>query len=110
MAYLDANRHRVMAETADILLLVATDVEQTETLAAFGHAPGTLVRSVLGTRVFLDLGTFGGQRVWLARTEMGAAGASGSQAVATDAIARLKPSWTVMVGIAFGVDRDPEDR
>jgi nucleoside phosphorylase len=39
---------------------------------------------------------------------MGASGAAGSQAVATDAIARLKPSWTVMVGIAFGIDRDTQ--
>jgi nucleoside phosphorylase len=59
---------------------------------------------ILGERVYFDLGTVNGERVWLARTEMGSAGPSGSHLIAAEAIASLAPSATVMVGIAFGVD------
>ena len=91
--------------TADVLLIVATDVEERETLDEFGYPPGKSPRRhPLGQQIYLELGTFAGERVFLVRSEMGAGGSGGSQFTADDAIRDLAPSWVLMVGIAFGVD------
>lgn len=91
--------------TADLLLIVATDVEERETLLEFGYPPGQSPRRhPRGQQIYLELGTFRGQSVFLVRSEMGAGGAGGSQFTADDAIGDLTPAWVVMLGIAFGVD------
>ena len=91
--------------TADLLLIVATDVEERETLREFDYPPGKSPRRhPRGQQIYLELGTFGGQSVFLVRSEMGAQGAGGSQFTADDAIRDLAPTWVVMLGIAFGVD------
>jgi nucleoside phosphorylase len=91
--------------TADVLLIVATDVEERETLREFGFPPGKSPRRhPHGQQIYLELGSFTGQDVFLVRSEMGAGGAGGSQFTADDAIRDLTPSWVLMLGIAFGVD------
>jgi nucleoside phosphorylase len=90
---------------ADLLLIVATDVEERETLREFGYPPGESPRRhPRGQQIYLELGRFAGQSVFLVRSEMGSQGAGGSQFTADDAIADLAPTWVVMLGIAFGVD------
>lgn len=90
---------------ADVLLIVATDVEERQTLEEFGYPPGKSPRRrPRGQQIYLELGEFAGQRVFLVRSEMGSGGAGGSQFTADDAILDLGPEWVLMIGIAFGVD------
>jgi nucleoside phosphorylase len=108
-AQLDAARDALVPLWADVLLIVATDVEEIQTLAEFGYPPGTSPRRhPFGQRIYLELGTFSGSRVFLVRSEMGSAGPAGSAFTADDAIRDLRPRWTLMLGIAFGVD--PSDQ
>lgn len=90
---------------ADVLLIVATDVEQRETLRELGFPPGKSPRRhPRGQQILLELDVVWGQRVFLVRSEMGSGGSGGSQFTADDAIAALHPTWVIMAGIAFGVD------
>jgi nucleoside phosphorylase len=94
---------------ADVLLIVATDVELAQTLEEFGFPPGKMPRThPVGLQIYFELPIRAGRRVFLVRSNMGAAGADGSLFTAGDAIKHLSPDWVVMVGIAFGVDRDKQ--
>ncbi|MFZ2050421.1 MAG: hypothetical protein WAU69_05755 [Solirubrobacteraceae bacterium] len=94
---------------ADVLLIVATNVELKETLAEFGFPPGTMPRThPIGLQIYYELPIRAGRRVFLVRSNMGAGGANGSLFTADEAIEHLSPDWVVMVGIAFGVDPDKQ--
>jgi nucleoside phosphorylase len=104
-AHLERHADALEPLEADVLLIVATDIEEICTLREFGFPPGTSPRRhPRGQQIYLELGTFAGQMVFLVRSEMGSAGAGGSQFTADDAIAALRPDWALMLGIAFGVD------
>jgi len=92
---------------ADLLLVVATDVEHEAVMRA--------ARAITGApqpkgpihgrhRTYDDLGTIGGARVVVVQTEMGTATAGGSLATVLTAIDEIRPATAIMVGIAFGVD------
>jgi nucleoside phosphorylase len=91
---------------ADVLLVVATNIEEICTLKEFGFPPGSPSprRHPRGQQIYLELGLFAGQLVFLVRSDMGSAGAGGSRFTAEDAIVALRPDWVLMPGIAFGVD------
>lgn len=102
-AELDAAADVLLPLEADVLLIVATDVEEEMTLAEFGYPPGRAPRRhPRGQRIYLELGWFSGQRIFLVRSEMGSSGPSGSAFTAEDAMRDLRPTWVLMLGIAFG--------
>ena len=90
---------------ADVLLIVATDVEECQLLDEFGFPPGkSPARYPHGQQIYLDLGVHGGQRTFLVRSDLGSGGSGGSGFTADDAIADLGPDWVLMVGIAYGAE------
>jgi len=95
--------------TVDVLLVTVTDVEARTVYGLvkqkFNREPQA---RYIGPKTYYDLGTIGGARTFMVRSEMGAGGASGSLATVTEAISELSPSAVIMVGIAFGVDPEKQ--
>ncbi|MEI2769985.1 MAG: SUMF1/EgtB/PvdO family nonheme iron enzyme [Candidatus Competibacter sp.] len=90
---------------ADVLIVTATKVESKAVLDAFAELTGRPARIVTeNRRTYRNLGEIGGTRVFLALTEMGAAGLGGSQQAVQKGIAALHPGAVLLVGIAFGMD------
>lgn len=93
----------VMSSQADVLLVTVTKVESQAVLAAFEGATGQKARlEPREGKAYHDLGSVNGARVWMVRSEMGAGGLGSSQQTVTKAIAEVRPSSVIMVGIAFG--------
>jgi nucleoside phosphorylase len=91
---------------ADVLIVTVTQTEGKAVMDAFLAATGQKSSShVIGERVYRDLGSVGGARVWMAISEMGSGGLGGSQETVRLALAALAPASVIMVGIAFGVDK-----
>jgi nucleoside phosphorylase len=93
----------------DVLLVTVTDVEARTVYSLvkrkFNREPQA---RYIGPKTYYDLGTIGGARTFMVRSEMGAGGPSGSLVTVTVAISELSPSAVIMVGIAFGVDPDKQ--
>lgn len=98
-----------MPSLVDVLLVTVTDVE--------ARAVWRLIKLKLnrepqaryiGPKTYYDVGTIGGAKTMMVRSEMGAGGPSGSLATVIEAIDTLSPSAVIMVGIAFGVDPDKQ--
>jgi len=105
---LNATRDALQPLRADVLLIVATEVEQSETLRMFGYPPETPRTHPIGPQIYYELGNLAGRLVFLVRSNMGAFGPAGSGFTAVQAISDLRPDWVLMVGIAFGVDPDTQ--
>ncbi|MCE9533362.1 MAG: hypothetical protein K8T89_19890 [Planctomycetes bacterium] len=88
--------------------LVIVTVNEHETQAvhdAFLAATGSESVAVpLGARLYFDLGTVNGTRVYHAISEMGSGGSGGMQQTVEKAISALDPGAVIAVGIAFGVN------
>lgn len=93
----------------DLLLITVT---KGETLAVLN-----LVEKKLGHKyttehidlqTYYDLGSIGGARTFMLRSEMGSGGPSGSTTTVSEAITTLNPSAIIMVGIAFGIDENTQ--
>ncbi|HEU4325024.1 MAG TPA: hypothetical protein VFS21_17925 [Roseiflexaceae bacterium] len=90
---------------ADVLLVTVTDVETRAVFEALRFQSGrTPTPRYQGDKTYYDLGTLGGARAWLVRSEMGAGTPGGALATLYTAIGALRPAAIVMVGIAFGTD------
>ena len=93
----------------DVLLVTVTDVEARTVFGLvkqkYGREPQPCY---IGLKTYYDLGTIGGARTWMVRSEMGSDGPSGSTVIVTEAIEKLSPSAVIMVGIAFGVDAEKQ--
>ena len=90
---------------ADLLIVTVSRVETRAVLAAFATATGQKASTVpIGEKVYRDLGTVNGARVFLALSEMGTVGLGSSLQSIGKGIAALHPSAVIMVGIAFGVN------
>ncbi len=90
---------------ADVLLLTVTEVETRAVFQALQETQGrSYTRHDIDQKIYYDLGEIGGARVWLARSEMGAATLGGALSTAARALDALRPRAVVMVGIAFGVN------
>ena len=90
---------------ADVLIVTVTRVETRAVLAAFAVATGQKASTVsIGDKIYRDLGTVNGTRVFLALSEMGTVGPGSSLQSVGKGIAALRPSAVVMIGIAFGVN------
>lgn len=91
------------AHQADILILTVNRFETRAVLTAFEAATGQKAQTVaLGDKVYRDLGSVNGARVFLALSEMGTIGPGSSMQAVSKGIAALHPAVVVMVGIAFG--------
>lgn len=90
---------------ADVLIVTVTPVESRAVLQAFKKFTGNDAKSIpIGDRVYRDLGTVNGAKVFMALSEMGATGLGAAQQAVQKGIAALQPHAVIMVGIAFGAD------
>lgn len=87
----------------EVLLIVATNVEERSLLDDFGFPEGkdppTYPR---GLQIYYELDR--SRRVYMVRSEMGASRPGGSAFTADDAMRDVSPAWVIMVGISFGAD------
>ena len=101
------DRVETMSSNADILLVTAAEVESRAVLEVAeeftGHPSSSLE---VGTGTYRDLGTVNGKKVWLVQSEMGAGGPGGAHETVGHAILEVKPEEVIMVGIAFGSNRE----
>ncbi len=95
--------------SVDVLLVTVTDIEARTILGLvkqkFGRVPQA---RYLDPKTYYDLGTIGGARTWMVRSEMGSDGTGASMATTSKAIEELQPSVVIAVGIAFGVNSDKQ--
>lgn len=88
------------------LIVTVTNVESRAVLAAFAKASGQPATPVIiKDHVYQMLGNVGKFECFLAISEMGAGGISGSQISVQQAIAELEPKTVIMAGIGFGIDK-----
>lgn len=92
----------------DVLLLTVTKVEISAVLAAAGVELTLCVKHHGARKTYFDLGVHGGATVYVARSEMASATTGGALTTALDAIAEVRPTAVIMVGIAFGVDSEKQ--
>jgi nucleoside phosphorylase/tetratricopeptide (TPR) repeat protein len=93
----------------DVLLVTVTDIETELLLETARKLTKSDYKERPGEhKTYFDLGVIGGVSVFAVRSEMGSDTTGGSLLTVKDAIAEVKPSAVIMVGIAFGVD--PEKR
>jgi nucleoside phosphorylase len=89
----------------DLLLVTVNQHETKALLKAFEDATKSRAKPVpIGDRVYRDLGTVNGTRVFHALSEMGSTGLGGALQTVEKAIQALRPSAVIAVGIAFGVN------
>jgi len=91
----------------DVLIVVATDIELTSLLEAFGQAAASPVRT--GSASIFDLGEHASLRVFLARCEAGSYGSSGSAFSISRVLQEVKAGGIVLAGICFGFDREAHE-
>lgn len=94
---------------ADVLIVTVTRLEARAVLTAFEAATGQKAQPVsIGDRVYRNLGSLNGTRVFLALSEMGAMGLGASLQAISKGIAALHPRAVIMVGIAFGMNESKQ--
>lgn len=94
-----------MDDADRILLMTVNPHESAAVLSAFKTLTGadpTVLH--VGDRVYRDLGSLGGTRVFHALSEMGSHSLGAAMQAVDKAIRALKPTMVIAVGIAFGVD------
>lgn len=93
---------------ADVLIVTVTKVESRAIMEAFKTEGDRAVPQSIGNRVYFNLGTVNGARVFLTQSEMGTEGLGAALLATTQSIEALSPLAIVMVGIAFGVDEEKQ--
>jgi nucleoside phosphorylase len=93
-----------MSTQVDVLIVTVTEAETEAVFEAFGRAGSTAAKVTVGGRIYHDFGIINDAHIFHALSEMGAGGVGGAQQSVLKAVASLKPSAVLMVGIAFGVD------
>jgi Nucleoside phosphorylase len=93
----------------DVLLVTVTEIE-TETLLETAKTLTNRDYELWSGqhKTYFDLGLIGGAHVFAVRSEMGSDTMGGSLPTVMDAIAEVKPSAVIMVGIAFGVNPEKQ--
>lgn len=96
-------------QAADVLIITATDVETDAVLREFHKELGQpFTRRFIGDKTYFYLSNISGAHAFLVQSEMGAGGPSGSLLTTAESIQALRPAAIIMVGIAFGVDRQKQ--
>lgn len=94
-----------MSKDADVLLITVNKHETEALLKAFAEATGNeATNDPRGDRLYRNLGTINGMRVFHALSEMGSGGLGGTQQTAEKGIQTLAPGTVIAVGIAFGIN------
>ncbi|HMQ33595.1 MAG TPA: TIR domain-containing protein [Chloroflexaceae bacterium] len=89
---------------ADVLLITVSDIETEGVRDALAERHGrSFSHTLIGAKIYYDLGVLGGARTFLVRSEMGAGGVGGALLTTATAISDLAPAAIVMLGIAFGL-------
>lgn len=95
--------------TTDILIVTVTKVESQAVMMVFQEATGKpSMPEPIGERIYHNLGEVNGARVFMALSEMGAAGPGASQQAVQKGITALRPWAVIMVGIAFGINEQKQ--
>ena len=93
----------------DVVIVTVNQHETRAVLDAFEAETGRKAEAVsLDDRVYHDLGTVNGTRVFHAISEMGSGGVGAMQQTVDKAIRALDPGAVIAVGIAFGVDESKQ--
>jgi nucleoside phosphorylase len=93
----------------DVLLITVTDVEARAVLDLVRERFGHECKPHFGEiQTYYDLGTIGGARIYMARSEVSSGGPSGSNVTISEAINEISPLAVILVGIAFGVDEEKQ--
>lgn len=93
-----------MQYKADLLLITVNKFETQAVFRAFEAETGEVAEPIsIENRVYRDLGTVNGTRVFHALSEMASGGLGASHATTMKAISALHPSAVIAVGIAFGM-------
>jgi nucleoside phosphorylase len=104
------DRVATMSNNANILLVTATEVESRAVLKVAEESTGHPSNSLeVGNGTYRDLGMVNGKKVWLVQSEMGAGGLGGAQETVGQAIREVNPEEVIMVGIAFGSNREIQE-
>ncbi|MDB5310312.1 MAG: hypothetical protein JWO38_4514 [Gemmataceae bacterium] len=94
----------------DVVVVTVNAHETRAVFDAFQAATGSEALAVpLEDRVYRDLGTLNGTRVFHALSEMGSGGIGAMQQTVDKAIRALAPGAVIAVGIAFGVDENKQE-
>jgi nucleoside phosphorylase len=89
----------------DVLLVTVNQHETDAVLRAFTEATGQRDQpKTINGRVYRDLGSINGSRMFHARSEAGSSGPGGSQQTIDKAIRALNPGAVIAIGVAFGVN------
>lgn len=89
-----------------ILIVTVTQIESQSVLAAFAEECGQVAKArMFNNHVYQELGVIGTFECFLAISEMGTGGTSGSLLSVQKAIEDIKPDTVIMAGIAFGIDK-----
>jgi len=98
-----------MTDEADVLIVTVTKVESRAVIKAFEQeANHQVTQKSIADRVYFNLGTVNGARVFLTQSEMGSSGLNASSQTVGKGIEALSPLAVIMVGIAFGVNEDKQ--
>jgi nucleoside phosphorylase len=101
----DITSNELISSPSRILLITVTNVESRAVLSVFERESGRKSQNLrIDGFVYQELGHVAGHDVFLAISEMGAGGKSGSQETVRKAILAINPTTVIMVGIAFGID------
>lgn len=101
----DITSNEALRNSSRILLITVTNVESRAVLSVFEKESGRKSKNVsIDGFVYRELGDIAGHDIFLAISEMGAGGKSGSQEAVRKAIIAIRPTTVIMVGIAFGID------
>ncbi len=98
-----------MTHKADILIVTVTEVESRAVMQAFNQANNFEATPLMPIfKTYNDLGEIGNARVFMTTSGMGSNGTGGSLLTVYEAINELSPTAVIMVGIAFGVDKQEQ--
>ncbi|NET59355.1 MAG: tetratricopeptide repeat protein [Symploca sp. SIO2E6] len=94
-----------MTDQAKVLIITVTKVESSAVIETFRPvADHEVTPKRINNRIYFNLGTVNGVRVFLTQSEMGSGGLGASYSTVNQGIEALSPIAVIMVGIAFGID------
>ena len=93
----------------DVLLVTVNELETDAVLSALADAAGQAAKTKsIEQRVYRDLGSINGTRVFHALSEAGSGGPGGAQQSVDKAIRAVTPGAVIAIGVAFGVDESKQ--
>lgn len=95
---------------ADLLIITVTNIEAETVINAFKECNGTKANSIQlsSGRAYRNLDKIDSRKVFMTRSRQGSSGDKGSQKAVEEAILDLKPKDVIMVGIAFGMNKEKQ--